>query len=520
MRHSLPLSLLLGLLVFGSAAQHLAGQDTPYNTQPPRAPGQDAQRQSATEPVVPLVTANFSDLTRASDPTFQLYVGSCLHLFERVLLNTRYDRRLDLAPVNDTLFQIERWWLPLAPPAITAAQACIDRLYLTPAAIPGYALNSVLHFAVATNTDSLAQAVVTRKLSSIGANPSWRAAFLDSLLDGLLTNVWLESGVVGGTHLTEAHIAMARQYTHQLEVMGPLALRLWLNARFRFASFGSGHHGFAVDDTALDTAFADIRYVLRMAQAIPESTIPIGDRPEVAAGLQATALEGMRLTFLKSLDRTDLLQFVKVRDSITRNTVPGMLGAIAPPLIADYWFGEPTGPAGSDTLPHGAPPLVPAPQKLSLLAFVDPNGGRAVTATGDMNTDALVRRLHARFPALQITLIAMTQGFYGNESLTEHPEREAALTYRFLRDSLHMPGMVGIVTGKYRPAAEGHALPEQPALLDAYHIDVRDLVGDQSASPGLLFLVTPDGWIAWRGEDEGKLVPLIQRFLTRMPTTR
>jgi hypothetical protein len=118
----------------------------------------------------------------------------------------------------------------------------------------------------------------------------------------------------------------------------------------------------------------------------------------------------------------------------------------------------------------------------------------------------MLRRLHAEYPALQIILMAATHGHWANEELREHPEREAQLMYQYVHDSLHVPGIMGVLTGKQRVVtSDGKTLPVELPLFNQYMIDASQIGGQ-------VFLVDRDGMVVDQGQS---LLALVPRLLAK-----
>jgi hypothetical protein len=117
-------------------------------------------------------------------------------------------------------------------------------------------------------------------------------------------------------------------------------------------------------------------------------------------------------------------------------TLPVPIGEHAPRLVADFWFPGDTARA-----------LRPTPGRVSLIFFVD--HGDCITSgqTEDAQPACVfmfseLRRLSERFPALEITLVAQTRGFFMYLK-PPSPAEEADLTRQWLEGA----GIKGAVLG-------------------------------------------------------------------------
>jgi hypothetical protein len=135
-------------------------------------------------------------------------------------------------------------------------------------------------------------------------------------------------------------------------------------------------------------------------------------------------------------------------------------------------------------------------------------------ATNNASKDAMLRRLHAKYPALQIILMTATHGQWANEKLREHPEREAQLMYQYVHDSLHVPGIMGVLTGKQRVVtSDGKTLPVELPLFNQYMIDASQILGQ-------VFLVDRQGRVVDQGMSLLDLLPRLLRTSARSSAAR
>ncbi len=123
---------------------------------------------------------------------------------------------------------------------------------------------------------------------------------------------------------------------------------------------------------------------------------------------------------------------------------PGV-GTQALPIHANYWFPE---------LPAAA--SVPNDRKVSLLVFLDLRscGKQAVVDAAQVEGGvcaeqfALLRRLTTRFPALEITIIARTHGYY-SYGFTASPVEEAEWIRKFVRAQASSGLRIGVISAPF-----------------------------------------------------------------------
>lgn len=450
-------------------------------------------KQLTTSPpdTIRLVTTSFTEPTRPENSAFSRSLGGCISIFDRALSLYAYDHPPDLTPAHDTLMREERRWFPYPAEAIAAARGCYHSVYPTVSAVADADIPALWPLILAMNEDSLAQVLVTRWLRLVGPDSDARAKLLGQVVQTLMNNAGPDGS--GGTHLTDAHIALAQRYLGQLRAMGPSQILEWLHARNAFQNAG----GWRLDsDANIQAAIDDEQQALTAMRAASPSVLSGSDLKQLHENISSTRIYGIqRLTYLKSLDREDLRRFVQSVDSVYKR--PWLLGTYAPQLSADYWFGTPS------NVSSNTPTSMPAPNTVSLIVFISPASGKPATTSV---RDAMLRRLHAKYPALQIILMTVTTGVWANESLLDHPDREAQLMYHYVHDSLQVPGIMGVLAGKQRMVTtDGKTLPVQLPLLDRYMLDVSGLNGQ-------LFLVDRDGIVVDQGMS---LVPVIPRLLVK-----
>lgn len=441
---------------------------------------------------VRIVTASFAEPERPADPARSQTLGGCLNVFGRLISLHRYDHPPDVTPAHDTLLMGEQSWIPYPPEAVAAARSCYHATYRKPSDIEAADMGTAFSLAVAMDDDSLATVIGARLLAPVGQYPTKRAATLSRLIHQLV------GGGGDGRHMNKTCLALARQYLAQLEALGPRYVLQWMDANETLERASSVAAGFDLaSDARVDAALSKVHHTLGIIHGIPPGTLVGADAEHLRDRERNARIYGVqRLTYIKTLDRADLKRYLQLVDSAwPTGKRPWLVGTMATPITADYWFGTPS---------NAAPPAVPVAGAVSLIMFINPSPVMAAASTSEK--DAMLRRLHSRYPELQIILIAVTKGFWENESLLGHPEREAQLMYHYVHDSLQVPGIMGIIRGKQQVVTpDGKTLPVQIPELDRYRVGVTGLHGQR-------FLVDRDGMIV----DEGmSLVALAPRLVTQ-----
>ncbi|MHB2033958.1 MAG: hypothetical protein ACYCVE_11395 [Gemmatimonadaceae bacterium] len=193
-----------------------------------------------------------------------------------------------------------------------------------------------------------------------------------------------------------------------------------------------------------------------------------------------------------------------------------LMGRSAPPLLADVWM-----PGGAVNQPR------PTPGRVSLVVFMhhdDCNGGSSIgmIQSGDPSVPprcyqlaAVLHRMAARFPKLQFTTVAPTQGHFIYD-LTDSAKDEAAQFDRQMA-AFHWPGAWRMVTRPFwrLPDPDDRRIDKSFADNDNYSFGMPDLEPMGGAN-GKMYLVDQDGLVVYVGsaydprQDEKRLMDLIQ----------
>lgn len=496
-RVSLVVGVAVGVLgVHGTpAARGQSSEQSSTSSAPAAVP---AAAPAAISPT-PLVTTGFAipagQLDFASASLFHACESVFLREFGRSGTDTATAAATALYPLDSARL------VPLPERAVTAARTCLRRIEQhgdtthvgaaggaqhTPGAIstplngvPPVEWPFVLRLAVAANDDSLVQAIVTRQLAAAGTPSGMRAQVLEQIVLLLLRNHWNEGTL---DHRTPSHDALARAYAAQLDTLAPagpvLATRLRVETEL--------YERAPIWD--VDAELAHLRARHHLAQSIPLEEIPASDRATIAALRTGPDVDLARALYLKTPTRANFLKFLAVRDS-SAHLPPGysvdstILGQPAG-LIDGYWFNTPPG------IDH---PVVPAPGTVTLLVFVDLAEGRTLGPDMRAMADQL-RRIHARYPALQVVTVSEIRGRFQGKEFQDRPQEEAARMADFVAHELRIPGMFCVLPLQYHSEPGLSAVPLPSPVLDHYRLDPRNI-------NGFFFFVDREGWIVQTNED-------------------
>jgi hypothetical protein len=174
------------------------------------------------------------------------------------------------------------------------------------------------------------------------------------------------------------------------------------------------------------------------------------------------ALDGLfgKRAQLDSLERSTASFIALRRGKWTRLTgmrpesYPVPIGERAPTLEGDIWLAPP-----------GATRPRPAPGRVSLVVFLTPGKCMGVVRNENDMYGACarnlipLRRLEERFPALEITVVAQTHGYFEYLKDSISPAREAELTKQWLESyGVHAPLLVSITDSWRLPAPDGRRI--------------------------------------------------------------
>lgn len=194
---------------------------------------------------------------------------------------------------------------------------------------------------------------------------------------------------------------------------------------------------------ATDTISAGLRQVL--------SGVPDSLRRRVEASLMADLYERAHQAELDDSLRHSTASWWAARRALRARLVDSAFAAAREfpidrlaPIAGDFWFRR-----------NDSTSARPTRGKVSLVFVVQEAGYSATCATYPTNTQedrsgwqcqpefAMLRRLAKRFPALEVTLVAQTKGYFVYNPVND-PAKEAELIRHWLHDIAHVPGALAV----------------------------------------------------------------------------
>jgi hypothetical protein len=334
------------------------------------------------------------------DTTVQVSEYATVEQCLAVLARAKRDvlRRDALTVWRDTLPRDPRQRLePLPEPVVEPARRCAARFTEPTTDLADFV--PLLTLYLAAGRDSDATGLVARRLAAVPAKHAReRVAVSDSALD-----IYLSAQPVRLDAAEQILVGRARDGSDRLD-------RIKIYGRLISLAYGVG-----------DTVRA--RRAARWAVAVADSLTKAERESDKFETLGGTG-GGKRILF--SAARV-LTGFPVILDSLRRGTpalaalersmwaavtrerpdaFPVPVGKQAPAITAEYWI-----PAEAARTPH------PTPGRVTLVQFLDHDGCLGYTRSGDvggicaMRLSAL-RRLGERYPALEITIVSRTRGFF------------------------------------------------------------------------------------------------------------
>ena len=424
---------------------------------------------------LPVLTANFVVPSHSIDWQHYPRTEDCRAAVERTLDS------LSLGVPQDTV--LPDVFAPLPPLAIQVGRECLRHFTIdTLSLVEQDALMTVAGW---TGADSIVQGLVTHHLATLkGAPAPQRAAVLASAVNALMRR-----------YRTPRKTQLARALMAQGDALGPEA------TIERLAMHEAVEQPVGTYDPDALLAY-DRTVIALLQQASPAfkaqwARVVYGIHGRIAyLQMQASWLQ-----WLKTGADADYHTWLAAYHDVML-APDSLIGTPAMPITGAYWFNRPQ---------SGMPSAVPAPGKVTLLLFVDPQEWQEK----DVRNIVLLQHLHQQFPLLQIVLLARNTGALGGKLLVDAPEREADMIHAYLSDSLHMPGMVGIEPGTYQrlpngairqvPSANmlhyeggyGHTAAENSVLIDAHGRIIKDMVlGELDQLPQLEYLIRQLQWMA------------------------
>jgi hypothetical protein len=402
---------------------------------------------------------------------------------------------------------------PLPEHTAAAARRCGARFPAASAQLTDFAPLLVLY--LAAGRDAGADTLVRRRLAAVSpANERARGAVLDTVIHVYLGRPAFGSAARPLPLFTQpARLAAAEPLVTQLGLMKSMA---W---QTRLENYSE------LMNRAWDEA--DTARARRMAQASLALASGLTDAERRSVAFQQASAqieEGLlllnKVALLDSLRHSTAAYGAFYRSlwgKVTGNGpmpagVGQPIGEAAPSIDADFWFGR-----GDSTAPR------PSKGKVALVVFLEQQlcffGANRPTCQA---TYAQLRRLGRQFPALEITLVAQTQGWF-DKAAPPAPAEEATLLDHAWLEERHLPGALAITTTPFWRIADPDRRRINRDLPNSTHYAFG-----RSAAAGLLnagltgvFLVDQDGAvISASALNEQDLPELIAILLARPATSQ
>lgn len=312
--------------------------------------------------------------------------------------------------------------LPVPVPVAGTAQRCLAR-FAAVESMPVTSFSVLMPLYLQAGWDDKAKAIMERRIAAVTRDKNADAE-LAAVID---TAVQISLGRGPGIGVRPPRLAMALEIVDKYlpQVADRLAR---LSMRVKLMS-----HGAFSGDTP-DTAQLD-RVVAQIAAIVDSLTAREREKLEEEYGIRAEGGDfaerheaQLKMSLDKRVFRDSLRQSTAALVAMRRarfakmtglrpEAFPIPIGERAPPINGEIWLGREN------------PSPRPVPGRVSLMVFLSHG-----ECTNPSCAEHLVplRRLAARFPALEITIVAETRGYfmYLKESIT--PLREAELTKQWL----------------------------------------------------------------------------------------
>jgi hypothetical protein len=193
------------------------------------------------------------------------------------------------------------------------------------------------------------------------------------------------------------------------------------------------------------------------------------------------------------------------------------IGEAAAPIEADIWFQR-----------DDAATSRPVRGKVNLVVFLDQRECFTRTGTPMCQTlAARLQRLGRKFPALEITLVAQTRGWFAQGVLPDTPAREAALVEHAWLDERKLPGVLAVATTDFwrMPGLDRRRIDRDIPTATRYTFGrTWKVVGTDGEVANLAtsFLVDQNGIVidAYQEVNESRMPELISILLARPLASR
>ncbi|HEU4588167.1 MAG TPA: hypothetical protein VFS11_05950 [Gemmatimonadales bacterium] len=399
----------------------------------------------------------------------------------------------------------------LPVPVAAAARRCGARFAGATAPLNQFA--PFLSLFLAADRDRDAATLLARRLKGVAPDAEReRAAVLDTAIAEYLglqrlaagpevtVPLFTQPGRLAEAETLLAELSQLKSVTWQTRTRGYLVL----------ASSAS---------TAGDTARAQ-RARERLLRAV--STLTAAERrtnefQELLGPLYQTTIQVNAAALLDSLRHSTsaylALQRALWQEAAGNIRFPLPIGEVAPPIEAEFWFRR------NDTTVAR-----PIAGKVNLVVFLNQIACFGINSRPTCERiDARLRRLAQRFPALEITLVAQTRGFF-SFAAPPAPGEEAALLQRSWLGERRLPGVLAVSTTDFwrLPAPDRRRIDRPTANASRYSFGRTAMnIGAQwQGVPS--FLVDESGTIvhALNDIDESVLPDLIEILLARQLANR
>jgi hypothetical protein len=443
----------------------------------------------------------------------------CLAATERLegaVKNTYAERLRDTLP-ETPIRMLEEARSPLPEPAAEAARRCSARFPVAAAPLGEFAPLLALYLAAGRDAD--ADALVERRLKMVAVTAELeRAAVLDTA-----ASIYL-----GIAALTPSRSLSLPLFTHPGRLAAAERLVTAL-AQMKSASWQTRLTAFTALAIGAWEA-GDTTRAHRMGEAAIalSSTLTPAERRTEDFQLLRTVLDRTVITLNEAALQDSLRQSTAAYAAFYRalwaqvaglGGTPGRpIGEPAPRIEAEFWFRRDDSTASR-----------PVKGKVNLVVFLDQRvcfGAGASTAC--LATCARLRRLARQFPALEITLVAQTRGWF-HLGVPPTPVGEAALLQRAWLEEQKLPGALAVATTDFwrLPDPDRRRIDRDVASVTRYTFGRTWSVPGASSSLQLQqfsssFLVDQNGIVvdAYNDIDERQMPELISILLARPVASR
>ena len=331
---------------------------------------------------------------------------------------------------------------PLPAPVAAVARRCSARFEAGAAPLVDFA--PLLSLFIAADRDADAGTLLERRLKAAGPDAGReRAAVLDTAI-----HVYLGNNQLAGQSWSLPLFAQPARLAAAESLVTAFVQMKTVSWQQRFDAYGvlavAGNFSFA------DFSFADTTLANRAVKGMLAVVNGLSDLERHSSAFQSRAwfinlalMFSRRGALLDSLRHStaayvalwrQLWGEVAGRDDAVLSGFARPIGQLAPPVTADWWFGRDDSTVGR-----------PVKGKVNLVVFLNPGDYSCfeIDTALCFRTYAGLRRLAQQFPALEITLVAQTYGFF-DKAAPPPPGAEAALLRQAWLTERHLPGALAV----------------------------------------------------------------------------